>query len=168
MAKLELLWDVELPFFKMLFNNGNFSVLEFKKLHDFLKNIWLTDEDLDTYTQLKKMDISTIDREKVKMYNDKIRELFITKKFFIISTINKTADFNDFISQLNIKLSVDRNRIRFVRPSKQSSVWDWRTRRRSAKRVRSSNKKGPPSGSFLYRWPHGELNSDLKLEKLPS
>jgi len=134
MAKLELLWDVELPFFKILFNNGNFSVLEFKKLHDFLKNIWLTDEDLDTYTQLKKMDISTIDREKVKMYNDKIRELFITKKFFIISTINKTADFNDFISQLNIKLSVDRNRIleivfEYIYLSLMSLVTNYETQR---------------------------------------
>gem|GEM_PF-6886860 len=80
------------------------------------------------------MDISTIDREKVKMYNDKIRELFITKKFFIISTINKTADFNDFISQLNIKLSVDRNRIleivfEYIYLSLMSLVTNYETQR---------------------------------------
>lgn len=111
MAKLELLWKVDLPFFKVLFTNSNISLLELNKLHDFLKDIWFDDETLDTYHELKKIDITNIDREKVKKYNDKVIALFATRKYFIISLINKTDVFNDFISQLNIKLSVDKNRI---------------------------------------------------------
>lgn len=111
MAKLELLWKVDLPFFKVLFTNSNISLLELNKLHDFLKDIWFDDETLVTYHELKKIDITNIDREKVKKYNDKVIALFATRKYFIISLINKTDVFNDFISQLNIKLSVDKNRI---------------------------------------------------------
>ncbi len=111
MAKLELLWKVDLPFFKVLFTNSNISLLELNKLHDFLKDIWFDDETLDTYHELKKIDITNIDREKVKKYNDKVIALFATRKYFIISLINKTDVFNDFISQLNIKLSVDKTRI---------------------------------------------------------
>lgn len=111
MAKLELLWQVDLPFFKVLFNNTNISLIELNKLHIFLKDIWFDDEILDTYQELKKIDTSNIDREKVRLYHDKVRELFMTKKYFIISSIKKTDVFNDFISQLNLKLSVDKNRI---------------------------------------------------------
>jgi len=107
----DLPWNIELPFLKILFNNDLFSAIEVQKLDIFLQDIWLSPEDLETYKQLQKIDLTSIDREKVRIYEAKIMELFATKKLFIISIINKTDVFIELFKQLNFKLSVDKNRI---------------------------------------------------------
>lgn len=107
MAKLELLWNVELPLFKILFNNDLFSAIEVKKLDDFLLEIWLNDEDLSTYKDLQKIDTSNIDRARVNSYQNNIIDLFSNKKEFIKSTISKTEVFKSLTSNLRKKISVD-------------------------------------------------------------
>ena len=107
MAKLELLWNVELPLFKILFNNDLFSAIEVKKLDDFLLEIWLNDEDLSTYKDLQKIDTSDIDRDRVNSYQNNIIDLFANKREFIKSTISKTEVFKNLTSNLRKKISVD-------------------------------------------------------------
>lgn len=107
MAKLELLWNVELPLFKILFNNDLFSAIEVKKLDDFLLEIWLNDEDLSKYKELQQIDTSGIDRDRVNSYQNNIIDLFANKKEFIKSTISKTEVFKSLTSNLRKKISVD-------------------------------------------------------------
>lgn len=102
MWKENLLSNVELPFFKILFNNSLFSEIEINKLHNFLEDIWLSEQDLNTYKELQNTDVSLIDREKVKSYHDNIRELFMTRKCFILAVIIKSIEFNEFINMIKI------------------------------------------------------------------
>ncbi|MDD2907355.1 MAG: hypothetical protein PHH98_01810 [Candidatus Gracilibacteria bacterium] len=102
MGKENLLSNVELPFFKILFNNSLFSEIEINKLHNFLEDIGLSEQDLNTYKELQNTDVSLIDREKVKSYHDNIRELFMTRKCFILAVIIKSIEFNEFINMIKI------------------------------------------------------------------
>lgn len=108
--KLQL-WNVELPLFKILFNNDLFSSIEVSKLDVFLIEIWLTQEDIATYKQLQKMDILNIDIKKVKLYNDHVLELFSTMKSYILFTISESDVFKDLLINLNKKIIVDKNKV---------------------------------------------------------
>ncbi|MDD3144695.1 MAG: hypothetical protein PHV23_01130 [Candidatus Gracilibacteria bacterium] len=108
--KLQL-GNVELPLFKILFNNDLFSSIEVSKLDVFLIEIGLTQEDIATYKQLQKMDILNIDIKKVKLYNDHVLELFSTMKSYILFTISESDVFKDLLINLNKKIIVDKNKV---------------------------------------------------------
>lgn len=111
MKKLKLLWNIELPLFKILFNNDLFSSIEVKKLKDFLIDIWLTNDDLDTYEKLQKIDTSDVDRSKVNDYQNHVIDLFASKKDFIKDVISKTEVFKEMFAHLRKKLSVENEKI---------------------------------------------------------
>lgn len=110
MSNPETLWPVESTLFKIFFGESFFLLIEEEDLNNFLSEIWLDSEDIYTCKILQKNNISNIDREKVKKYNDKVIDVFQNRKK-IIANISKTNIFEVLREQLNEKLRVNKERL---------------------------------------------------------